>query len=149
MSSSAGPSDSDIVVNERTALLDAGQQDHKKATPLPKLQIGILLLALLVEPIASQSIYPYINQVSIVLHVKITLFNVTYSLSVSWTSLAAMSGKLVGDKLLIHVRSIDILFFDHIGYYAGLIVSSACRSISALQLYQIHDRSLSFSPPRH
>lgn len=62
MSSSAGPSDSDIVVNERTALLDAGQQDQKKATPLPKLQIGILLLALLVEPIASQSIYPYINQ---------------------------------------------------------------------------------------
>lgn len=111
MSSSAGPSDSDIVVNERTALLDAGQQDHKTATPLPKLQIGILLLALLVEPIASQSIYPYINQVSVVLHVKITLFNVTYSSSVSWTSLAAMSGKLVGDKLLIHVRSIDILFF--------------------------------------
>lgn len=62
MSSSAGPSDSDIVVNERTALLDAGQQGQKKATPLPKLQIGILLLALLVEPIASQSIYPYINQ---------------------------------------------------------------------------------------
>ncbi|KAG1779026.1 MFS general substrate transporter [Suillus placidus] len=60
--SSAAPSDSDIVVNERTALLDAGQQGQKKATPLPKLQIAILLLALLVEPIASQSIYPYINQ---------------------------------------------------------------------------------------
>lgn len=60
--SSAAPSDSDIVVNERTALLDAGQQGQKKATPLPKLQIAILLLALLVEPIAAQSIYPYINQ---------------------------------------------------------------------------------------
>jgi MFS family permease len=62
MSSSAGPSDSDIAVNERTALLDAGRRGQKKATPLPKLQIAILLLALLVEPIASQSIYPYINQ---------------------------------------------------------------------------------------
>ncbi|KAG2145321.1 MFS general substrate transporter [Suillus bovinus] len=60
--SSAVPSDSDIVANERTALLDAGQQGQKKASPLPKLQIGILLLTLLVEPIASQSIYPYINQ---------------------------------------------------------------------------------------
>jgi hypothetical protein len=75
MSSSAGPSDSDIVVNERTALLGAGQPGQKKATPLPKLQITILLLALLVEPIASQSIYPYINQVSAIFHVKITLFN--------------------------------------------------------------------------
>ncbi|KAG2132983.1 major facilitator superfamily domain-containing protein [Suillus clintonianus] len=62
MSSSTGPSDSGIDVNERTALLDAGQQGQKKATPLPKLQISILLLALLVEPIAAQSIYPYINQ---------------------------------------------------------------------------------------
>jgi hypothetical protein len=83
MSSSVAPSDTDIVVNERTALLDAGQQGQKKATPLPKLQIAILLLALLVEPIASQSIYPYINQVGLFLHLKITLFNITYSLSAS------------------------------------------------------------------
>ncbi|KAG1736558.1 major facilitator superfamily domain-containing protein [Suillus lakei] len=62
MSSSAAPSDSGIDANERTTLLDAVQQSQKKATPLPKLQISILLLALLVEPIASQSIYPYINQ---------------------------------------------------------------------------------------
>ncbi|KAG0699250.1 major facilitator superfamily domain-containing protein [Suillus ampliporus] len=62
MSSSAAPSDSDINVNERTPLLDAGQKGQKKSTPLPKLQISIVLLSLLVEPIASQSIYPYINQ---------------------------------------------------------------------------------------
>ncbi|KAG2075426.1 MFS general substrate transporter [Suillus decipiens] len=60
--SSAAPSDPDIIVNERTALLDAGQQSKKKATPLPKLQIAILMLVALVEPIAAQSIYPYINQ---------------------------------------------------------------------------------------
>ncbi|KAG0699251.1 MFS transporter [Suillus ampliporus] len=60
--SSVAPSDPDIDVNERTPLLDAGQQGQKKSTPLPKLQISILLLALMLEPIASQSIYPYINQ---------------------------------------------------------------------------------------
>ena len=35
----------------------------KKVTPLPKLQIGIVLLFQLAEPISSQSIYPFINQV--------------------------------------------------------------------------------------
>ncbi|KAG1881111.1 MFS general substrate transporter [Suillus subluteus] len=34
----------------------------KQKTPLPKLQIGILMLVQLAEPIASMSIYPYINQ---------------------------------------------------------------------------------------
>ena len=33
-------------------------------TPLPKLRIGILLSVLLVEPICSQCIYPFINQVT-------------------------------------------------------------------------------------
>ena len=33
-------------------------------TPLPRLQIGILLLILLTEPICSQCIYPFINQVT-------------------------------------------------------------------------------------
>jgi hypothetical protein len=64
MSSSTAPSDG-TNVNERTSLLDAGQQGQRKPTPLPKLQISILLLVQLLEPIASQSIYPYINQVGI------------------------------------------------------------------------------------
>ena len=34
-------------------------------TPLPKAQISILFVLLLVEPIFSQCIYPFINQVSI------------------------------------------------------------------------------------
>jgi len=72
MSPSAAPSDSGIDVNERTALLDAERQCQKKPTPLPKLQISILLLALLVEPIAAQSIYPYINQVGMLFSVVIT-----------------------------------------------------------------------------
>ncbi|KAL0573238.1 hypothetical protein V5O48_008726 [Marasmius crinis-equi] len=45
-------------VNEETALL--GQRKHK--TPLPYGQIAIILLMQICEPLASQSIYPYINQ---------------------------------------------------------------------------------------
>ena len=33
-------------------------------TPLPRLQLGILVLALFAEPICSQCIYPFINQVT-------------------------------------------------------------------------------------
>ena len=52
------------ALNEQAALLPREQRDAVKVpTPLPKLQIAILLLLQLVEPISSQSIYPYINQV--------------------------------------------------------------------------------------
>ena len=37
---------------------------RKKATPLPTSQIAIVLVLQVCEPLASQSIYPYINQVS-------------------------------------------------------------------------------------
>lgn len=37
--------------------------EKKKTTPLPKRKITALLMLAIVEPIASQSIYPYINQV--------------------------------------------------------------------------------------
>jgi hypothetical protein len=36
----------------------------EKVTPLPKLQLSVLLLLLLAEPITSTVIYPFINQVS-------------------------------------------------------------------------------------
>ena len=39
------------------------RQERKKPTPLPKLQIGVLLFYHLAEPITSQCIYPFINQV--------------------------------------------------------------------------------------
>ncbi|KAI0926214.1 hypothetical protein AcW1_008437 [Taiwanofungus camphoratus] len=58
----------DDIPDEETALL-SGQKDARKAapappaiTPLPKLQLGILLLLQLAEPITSQCIYPFINQ---------------------------------------------------------------------------------------
>lgn len=49
-------------VDEETALL--GTNLKRKITPLPKLQIGIILLLQICEPLTSQSIYPYINQVT-------------------------------------------------------------------------------------
>jgi len=49
--------------NEETPLL--AESAHRKATPLPKFQIAIVLLLQLCEPITSLSIYPYVNQVLI------------------------------------------------------------------------------------
>lgn len=40
------------------------EEPDQVATPLPRLQTGILLLILGTEPICSQCIYPFINQVT-------------------------------------------------------------------------------------
>ena len=53
--------------NEETPLLlpsKGNERAPRKATPLPKFQIAIVLLLQICEPITSQSIYPYINQVN-------------------------------------------------------------------------------------
>ncbi|KAH9481793.1 Major facilitator-type transporter psiT2 [Psilocybe cubensis] len=52
----------DIHDDERTPLLNEQRSAKQKRTPLPKLQIGIVLLLQICEPICSQSIYPYINE---------------------------------------------------------------------------------------
>ncbi|KAG1798564.1 major facilitator superfamily domain-containing protein [Suillus plorans] len=49
------------MANETMPLVPA-KSSKKLKTPLPKLQIGILISLHLVEPIASTSIFPYINQ---------------------------------------------------------------------------------------
>ena len=59
------PQNQDERLDETTALLPA--KEPKPVTPLPRLQIGILLLLQLAEPITSQCIYPFINQVCIIL----------------------------------------------------------------------------------
>jgi hypothetical protein len=51
-----------MIARETTPLLPAGASKKLK-TPLPKRQIGILMALQLAEPIASTSIFPYINQV--------------------------------------------------------------------------------------
>ncbi|OAX34875.1 MFS general substrate transporter [Rhizopogon vinicolor AM-OR11-026] len=54
-------SNSPRIASETTPLVPAPALKKLK-TPLPKLQIGILMILQLVEPIASMSIFPYINQ---------------------------------------------------------------------------------------
>lgn len=54
-------SNSPRLTNEITPLVSA-EVSKKPKTPLPQLQIGILMILQLVEPIASMSIFPYINQ---------------------------------------------------------------------------------------
>lgn len=62
----------DSRIGEETPLLFAAEDPvvvaHEEPedviTPLPKLQIGILLSVLLAEPMCSQCIYPFINQVT-------------------------------------------------------------------------------------
>ncbi|KAJ3571158.1 hypothetical protein NP233_g3935 [Leucocoprinus birnbaumii] len=52
------------IVDEEAPLLASPVEESLKhhASPLDKLQIGIILLLQLCEPLTSQSIYPYINQ---------------------------------------------------------------------------------------
>ncbi|KAJ6496298.1 major facilitator superfamily transporter [Mycena sanguinolenta] len=49
----------DSEPTERTALLP---KPENKTTPLPKLQLGVIMFVQMCEPAASQSIYPYVNQ---------------------------------------------------------------------------------------
>ncbi|KAJ7650901.1 major facilitator superfamily domain-containing protein [Roridomyces roridus] len=49
------------MVNEETPLL-LKQREQQPRTPLPKLELSMILLVQLCEPAASQSINPYINQ---------------------------------------------------------------------------------------
>jgi hypothetical protein len=51
-------SDLDIEVASVDTLVD-----QRSPTPLPKVQIGILMAIQLAEPISSSLIYPFINQV--------------------------------------------------------------------------------------
>ncbi|KAG1808727.1 major facilitator superfamily domain-containing protein [Suillus subaureus] len=53
--------DSHRVASETTPLAPVGVLKKPK-TPLPKFQIGILMMLHVTEPIASMSIFPYINQ---------------------------------------------------------------------------------------
>ncbi|PFH46778.1 hypothetical protein AMATHDRAFT_153861 [Amanita thiersii Skay4041] len=50
-----------MTITEETTLLSR-TRNKKKRTPLPKFQLALLLILHFCEPITSQSIYPYINQ---------------------------------------------------------------------------------------
>ena len=98
---------SDHQPDEETPLLgdtSSAQPPPRKGNPLPKLQIAIVLLLQVCEPLTSQSIYPYINKVSTLHAQEIIVF--------TWCVLQLVS-------------ELDITGGDErkVGYYAGLIVS--------------------------
>ncbi|KAJ7654291.1 major facilitator superfamily domain-containing protein [Mycena rosella] len=49
-------------IDETTALLSSPNENSPTRTPLPKRQLAILMLVQICEPLVSQSIYPYINE---------------------------------------------------------------------------------------
>ena len=51
------------IINEESPLLAVDSPKKHRPNPLPKLQLAIVLLLKVCEPITSQSILPYINQV--------------------------------------------------------------------------------------
>ncbi len=52
-----------LLSDVREGRQDRDAKEKRKPTPLPKLQIGILMLLHLAEPITSNCIFPFINQV--------------------------------------------------------------------------------------
>jgi hypothetical protein len=58
-----GPLEIDDDETETQPFLSLDSQKKRLPNPLPKLQLAIVLLLQVCEPITSQSIYPYINQV--------------------------------------------------------------------------------------
>ena len=57
------PLDIDDDETETQHFLGLDSQKKRKPNPLPKLQLAVVLLLQVCEPITSQSIFPYINQV--------------------------------------------------------------------------------------
>jgi len=63
------PTMTDSRVGEETPLLSPAEDSivvtsEEVATPLPRLQIGILFLVLLADAVSSRCIYPFINRVT-------------------------------------------------------------------------------------
>jgi hypothetical protein len=83
-------------VDEETLLISSPAKLPKSRhrTPLPKLQISIALLLQLSEPVMSQSIYPYINQVyPLIICIIISTTYWRLSLSVKWASREEMNAR--------------------------------------------------------
>ncbi|KAI5998699.1 major facilitator superfamily domain-containing protein [Pisolithus albus] len=116
-----------MAPDESTALLENSQTKTK--TPLPKLQLGLTLFVLFSEPISSQYIFPFINQLIRELGVtggddrKIgyyagvieSLFFVTQALTVLWWS-----------RLSDYIGRRPVLLVG----LAGLSVSNLCFGLS-------------------
>ena len=113
---------SDHSIDEETPLLHnhtLKDQRTSARTPLPKAQIAICLFLQVCEPLTSQSIYPYINQVG---------------------GQRASKSCNYDDTIPQLVSELDITGGDEkkVGYYAGLIVGFKTYVRSRCSLNYIH-----------
>ncbi|KAI6110539.1 MFS general substrate transporter [Pisolithus croceorrhizus] len=133
------PASSTSQHDDRTPLLsNADGKEPRKPTPLPKGQIMILMLVALVEPIASQCIYPFINE--LVSGLDITggdervvgyyagliesLFFATQALTVfQWSRISDQIGRKPVLLVGIFGLSLSILCFGLSKTFAGLVIS--------------------------
>ncbi|KAG8213658.1 MFS general substrate transporter [Butyriboletus roseoflavus] len=126
--------------DDQTPLLSAasGRSEPRKPTPLPKVQISVLLLSVLVEPIASQCIYPFINQ--LIREIDITggdetkvgyyagliesLFFVTQAMTVlQWSRASDHIGRKPVLLLGVFGLSISMFCFGLSRTFTGLVLS--------------------------
>jgi MFS family permease len=126
--------------DDQVPLLSAagGGNEPKKPNPLPKVQIRVLLLSVLIEPIASQSIYPFINQ--LIREMNITggdetkvgyyagliesLFFVTQAMTVlQWSRASDQIGRKPVLLLGVFGLSISMFCFGLSRTFAGLVLS--------------------------
>ena len=96
-----GPLDIDDDETETQPLLGLDSQKKHLPNPLPKLQLAIVLLLQVCEPITSHSIFPYVNQVRLL-----------------------RSSEASSHHFRQLIIELDITGGDDrkVGYYAGLIV---------------------------
>ena len=68
-----GDTDAHVAANESTPLLLDGDEEAPNTrqiqTPLPKVQLGAVIAVRIVDPIAYQQIFPYINQLLVDLRI--------------------------------------------------------------------------------
>ncbi|KAF8556128.1 MFS general substrate transporter [Imleria badia] len=126
--------------DDQAPLLSAASDENepKKPTPLPRVQIWVLLLSVLIEPIASQSIYPFINQ--LVREIDITggdeakvgyyagmiesLFFVTQAMTVfQWSRASDYIGRKPVLLLGVFGLSISMFCFGLSRTFTGLVLS--------------------------
>ncbi|KAH7906267.1 MFS general substrate transporter [Hygrophoropsis aurantiaca] len=136
--------ESEPVCDEETALLPSitSLKDKKQPTPLPKVQISILLMVQLIEPFSAHCIYPFINQLVRELDItegderKVgyyagmieTLFFAAQALTVfQWGRLSDRIGRKPVLLLGVFGLSLSMLCFGLSRTFWGLVLS---RSIS-------------------